>query len=115
MMLAEFFDGDSRNGFLDALRDLAAGSAITGGRPFLSMSHQDQLDVLTSLDAQAFPDPATRAEPSTVAGRFFRQLKELVVSGYYTSEVGATMELHVPPFGEFRGDVPLVDVERSWA
>ncbi|MEM6285778.1 MAG: gluconate 2-dehydrogenase subunit 3 family protein [Bacteroidota bacterium] len=47
---------------------------------------------------------------------FYRQLKELTVAGYYTSEVGATQELQwlaVP--GRYDADVPLSEVGRAWA
>ncbi|MEM1118395.1 MAG: gluconate 2-dehydrogenase subunit 3 family protein, partial [Bacteroidota bacterium] len=47
---------------------------------------------------------------------FYRQLKELTVAGYYTSEVGATQELQwlaVP--GRYDADVPLSAVGRAWA
>lgn len=47
---------------------------------------------------------------------FFGTLKELTVAGYYTSEVGATQELHWNPTpGEYRPDVPFTEVGRTWA
>jgi hypothetical protein len=47
---------------------------------------------------------------------FFRSLKELTLVGYYTSEVGATRELHhVPVPGRYDGCVPLAQVGRTWA
>jgi hypothetical protein len=47
---------------------------------------------------------------------FFRSLKELTLVGYYTSEVGATRELHHAPVpGRFDGCVPLAQVGRTWA
>lgn len=48
-------------------------------------------------------------------GAFFRTLKELVVVGYYTSEVGATQELAVNPMGAWRADIPYAEVGKSWA
>ena len=47
---------------------------------------------------------------------FFRQLKELTLAGYYTSEAGATEELQwqAAP-GRFDADVPLAEVGRAWA
>lgn len=47
---------------------------------------------------------------------FFRQLKELTLAGYYTSEVGATQELQweAAP-GRYESDLPLSDVGRAWA
>ncbi|HEX6069127.1 MAG TPA: gluconate 2-dehydrogenase subunit 3 family protein [Longimicrobiaceae bacterium] len=46
---------------------------------------------------------------------FFRTLKELVLVGYYTSEVGATQELRVNPMGTWLGDIPYADVKQAWA
>ena len=46
---------------------------------------------------------------------FFRMLKELVVVGYYTSEVGATQELKATPFGVWLADIPYAQVGRAWS
>ena len=47
---------------------------------------------------------------------FFRQLKELTLAGYYTSEVGATQELQwLAAPGRWDADVPLSEVGRAWA
>jgi hypothetical protein len=46
---------------------------------------------------------------------YFRMLKDLVLVGYYTSEVGATQELRANPMGVFRSDVPYAEVGRAWS
>jgi gluconate 2-dehydrogenase gamma chain len=46
---------------------------------------------------------------------FFRRFKELVVVGYYTSELGATQELRENPMGTWRPDMPYSEVGRAWA
>lgn len=46
---------------------------------------------------------------------FFRTFKELTVVGYYTSRVGATEELRMPPMGSWHGDIPYAQVGRAWA
>ena len=47
---------------------------------------------------------------------FFRQLKELTLAGYYTSEAGATQELQwLAAPGRYDADVPLAEVGRAWA
>jgi gluconate 2-dehydrogenase gamma chain len=47
---------------------------------------------------------------------FFRTMKELTVLGYYTSDVGATVELrHEPVPGHYDGCVPFAQVGRTWA
>jgi len=46
---------------------------------------------------------------------FFRRLKELVLIGYYTSEIGATEELEPNPMGGWEPDVPYREIGHSWA
>ena len=47
---------------------------------------------------------------------FYRQVKELTVAGYYTSEVGATQELQFNAvMGRYDADVPLAEIGRAWA
>jgi gluconate 2-dehydrogenase gamma chain len=48
-------------------------------------------------------------------GSFFRTLKELVLVGYYASEVGASQELRVNPMGPWRADIVYSEIGRSWA
>jgi gluconate 2-dehydrogenase gamma chain len=47
---------------------------------------------------------------------FFRTMKELTIVGYYTSEVGATVELrHEAVPGRYQGCVPFTEIGRAWA
>jgi hypothetical protein len=47
---------------------------------------------------------------------FFRRLREMVVTGYFISEIGATWALeYLPVPGRFEGDVPLRPGQRAWA
>jgi hypothetical protein len=67
--------------------------------------------VLEALDREAFAGRADPLKPS-----FFRTFKELTLVGYYTSEIGATRELHHAPVpGRYDGCVPLAQVGRTWA
>lgn len=70
----------------------------------------------TAQPPSASVDGATAtARRELSSGWFFRRLKELTVLGYYTSQIGATKELHVSPMGPFQGDIPYRRVGRSWA
>lgn len=47
---------------------------------------------------------------------FFKLMKELTVSGYFISEIGATQALaYLPIPGQFLGDVPLKPGQKAWA
>ncbi|HUG39845.1 MAG TPA: gluconate 2-dehydrogenase subunit 3 family protein [Longimicrobiales bacterium] len=55
-------------------------------------------------------------EPRRAELPFFRTMKELTVVGYYTSEVGATVELrHEAVPGRHEGCIPYERVGRTWA
>ena len=47
---------------------------------------------------------------------FLKQLKQFVITGYFTSEIGATQALaYLPLPGQFIGDVPLKEGQKAWA
>ena len=69
---------------------------------------------------QTDADPADAGLPEAVRAElksewFWRRMKELTLTGYYTSQVGATQELKVNPMGAWKGDVPYTTLGRSWA
>lgn len=47
---------------------------------------------------------------------FFQKMKELTVTGYFTSEIGATKALaYLPIPGKFEGCIPLKAGQKAWA
>ena len=47
---------------------------------------------------------------------FFQRMKELTVTGYFTSEIGATKALaYLPIPGKFEGCIPLKAGQKAWA
>ena len=93
-LLAESYSAEERERFVAGLGELER--ALQASPP------DQQRAQLERLDREAQP--------------FFRSLKELTLVGYYTSEVGATRELHHAPVpGRFDGCVPLAQVGRTWA
>jgi len=48
--------------------------------------------------------------------KFFDTLRQLTVTGYFTSEIGATKALEYLPIpGKFMGDVPMTPGQKAWA
>jgi hypothetical protein len=61
-------------------------------------------------------DGATEEVRTEIAsGWFWRRIKEVTLVGYYTSQPGATKELHVNPMGIWKGDMPYHAGDREWA
>ena len=133
-ILAESYSPLERKRFLEGLAEVDARAARASGRPFLQGAVGDQRVLLEQLDREALasapvpvsPTLASPPVPLSTTWRggtrdeltvlFFRTMKELTLVGYYTSEIGATRELHhVPVPGRYDGCVPLAQVGRTWA
>jgi hypothetical protein len=89
-MLAEWFEADAREAFLQGLVALDARSVTTFGTPFLELDDSRQAVLLLGMDAEV---TALRDAGISTDEHFFQQMKWLTLYGYYTSEVGATEEL----------------------
>ncbi len=111
-MLTDFYPPARRDRFVAGLASVDARAERVSGRRFVELPPPQQLELMTALNREAFqPSDGSRGE----ADSFFRTFKELVVVGYYTSEVGATKELRANPIGPWRADIPYADVGRSWS
>ncbi len=103
--LLRFRRGD---GSLDHVTWLAAEMERRAGMDFLMAAPDARVAALTALDAEAC-GPEVKTHP-------WRTLKELILTGYYTSEVGGAQELRfelVP--GRFDPDLPLQPGDRAWS
>jgi hypothetical protein len=78
-------------------------------QPFSKCSAEQQLLLLTELEqSKGGFDANDRAQ--------FKQLKALVIFGYYTSEVGVTQEqAYLPIPGGFKGSISYDSVGKAWA
>jgi len=108
-LLSDHYPATERDRFLAGLADVDARAQSAHGQPFRQCSPEQRIALLGEMDARAFA--SSRGED----GWFFRRLKELTIVGYYTSEFGAMQELHVSPFGAYRGDIPYASVGRAWS
>lgn len=121
-LLADVESSENAGRFLDAFDELPEG-------------HPDDLPAIERLDKRAYSEDGTGAASGdettdgtddetvdeTTDGSddetadhiwTWRRLKEWTLVGYYTSEEGACHELHIMPYGPFRGDTP---VTKTWA
>lgn len=110
LMLTDWFPDDDRTAFLDGLNDAEAFCKQRFGKHFRECSESEQNRILTDLEEASF-----REEAKSPRADFFRSMKELTLLGYYTSEIGATQELHLNPMGTFNGCIPFSETGRAYS
>ncbi len=88
LMLADWFSDSERENFISGMREFAAGAIEKYGRKFAELT--------ASQKDQYFGELLAKAEGGATSPRtpFVVLMKRLTIFGYYTSELGATTELH---------------------
>lgn len=102
MILSDWSDDRSRDGFLQGLAAVDELSRESFGQDFIGCSPAQQAEILRLLgegmarDAQkiaANPRGGRGGLPEPY-GNFYFTFRQLVLTGYFTSEVGAAQQLH---------------------
>jgi glucoside 3-dehydrogenase (cytochrome c) hitch-hiker subunit len=91
VMLADWADDEQRQMFTSGLANVDERSRTTFGKSFVGCTPEQQAEVLEDLDYELARLRDTKSDTSK---NFFQAMKWLTLTGYYTSEVGATSELH---------------------
>ena len=84
------------------------------GKSFVDATPEERLALLTRIDGEAQHYTWTRkdGDPS----HYFRMLKELTLTGYFTSEIGYTQAMrYVETPGRFDPCIAYAPGERAWA
>ncbi|MFT4604428.1 MAG: gluconate 2-dehydrogenase gamma chain [Rhodothermales bacterium] len=119
MLLEHFSDDEARREVRGQLADLGAWLSDHGADRLGDLDTAAAKELMQALDQQAFPGEGLVAIgliglPGGETA-LLRRLKPWTVAGYYTSQIGATMELHQSPLGSYKGDVPMSEVGKAWA
>jgi hypothetical protein len=88
MMLSGWFSAAERGRFLSGMHEFSAGARQKYGKDFAALSAIQQDEYVGELLRAAESAPASAHAPFVVL------MKRLTIFGYYTSELGATIELH---------------------
>ncbi len=91
VMLADWGDDEQRQVFAAGLANVDERSRASFGKDFVACTAQQQTEILTDLDYELARLRDTKSDTSK---NFFQGIKWLTLTGYYTSEVGASSELH---------------------
>jgi len=91
VMLAEWADDEQRQTFTAGLANVDERSRASFGKDFIGGTPPQQTEILEDLDYELARLRDTKSDTSK---NFFQSIKWLTLTGYYTSEVGATTEQH---------------------
>jgi len=98
LMLTEWYDEPERTRFTSGLADVDVRTTALFGKNFVDASPAQQAEILIDL-GEFMSAKAVRARDSGADGApppddFYPMLRQLTLNAYYTSEAGATQELH---------------------
>jgi len=114
LLATDIYTEEDQKRWQEGIAQMNADSQEKFGTDFASATVEQQTELLTEYDQQVFSPNADRS-----GGRpFFGDFKQLVVTGFCTSELGATQHLQyeaVP--GDYSGCVPIEEAGRgvTWA
>ena len=100
LVLTECYDVPERTHFLDGLSDVDAQSRTLFNKNFTDCSTEQKGKLLTELGAKMLEGtvPSSRRRsvqrPAPPKTNFYADFRRLALTAYYTSEPGATQELH---------------------
>ncbi len=101
LMCVGYLKVDEHDLILGGLDELDNRSTGAHGRPFSKLSPEDQDALLKAI----------AVEPQGKLSRFFRQMRELTILGYFTSEEVGKHVLHYNPVpGGFEACIPISEV-----
>lgn len=110
LMLTDWHDETDKNRFLAGLTETDEMAQSANGSSFVDNTEDQQIALLTEMEDAALSGGRSSDKP------FFSMMKELTLTGYYTSEIGASQELkYVHTAGEYRGDVPYSEVGKAYS
>jgi len=98
LMLTEWYDEAERGLFLSGLADVDSRSRARFANDFVDCTSHQQSDILTALGSAMAEErkenaPRLRGR-GAMPSNFYAMFRYLMLTAYYTSEAGATQELH---------------------
>jgi hypothetical protein len=99
LMLTEWYDDRDRSRFLHGLADVDVRTQALFSKNFTEASSAQQAEILVALGGRMAGNAGRMRDPredsdSLPDADFYRMLRRLTLTAYYTSEAGATQELH---------------------
>ncbi|WP_232074132.1 gluconate 2-dehydrogenase subunit 3 family protein [Spirosoma aureum] len=134
ILLKDCYKPEDQQRFLEGLTQTNKLSQDAYGKAFVQLDPAQRIEVVKKLEAEAKQQLAQMASAKAAAKvensqadlqmpdskkrytPFFTILKDLTLTGYFTSEIGATQALeYVAVPGRYDGCVPLKAGQKAWA
>ncbi len=101
-VMRDCYPKEDQEKFYSGLTQLNTESRTKFSKSFVELDNAQKIDMVKATTTGNKP--------------FFLRMKELTVTGYFTSEIGATKALEYLPIpGRFEGCVPLKPGQKAWA
>ncbi|SDG95279.1 gluconate 2-dehydrogenase subunit 3 family protein [Chitinophaga filiformis] len=116
VMLNDCYKAEDQKVVLDGLKKIDEASEKQFKKPFVDLSDEQKNTVLTAIDKERVDYNKRENKKEGDPTHYFQILKELTLTGYFTSEPGATKALrYVPVPGKFEGCIPYKKGDKAWA
>lgn len=101
---------------LQGLNDLDIRAAQAFSNPFQAAKTEEKLALLQTLQTEAEAYYLSMEGEEEIAPHYFQIIKELTLSGYFTSEIGMTQAREYLPLpGKFKACIPYNEGTKVWA
>lgn len=114
VMVNDCYEEKNQIIFMEGMKKIEEASQKMNQKSFMTSSAEERHKLLVALDAEAkaYQKNATSEDPK----HYFSMIKQLTLTGFFTSEVGATKALrYVAVPGRYDGSAPYVKGEKAWA
>jgi Gluconate 2-dehydrogenase subunit 3 len=101
-VMRDCYEKADQEKFYAGLEKLNEDSKTKFGKNFVSLSNEQKIEMID--------------DASIYNKAFFKQMRELTVTAYFTSKIGATQALAYDPIpGRFDGCSPMTKEQKTWA
>lgn len=117
VMVRDCYDEKNQQIFMEGMRALQfKESKAKIGKSFMEANAQERHDLISAIDKEV-QDLKIKADKNAGTPKhYFTMIKELTLTGFFTSEVGATKALrYIAIPGRYEGCVPYAKGDKAWA
>ncbi len=122
IMVSDCYEEKDQAIFVEGIKKLDEAAKQLNGKGFMESTPEQRNTLLVALDKEAKEQAAKAADEKKTnptkefPKHYFTMMKQLTLSGFFTSEVGATKALrYVAVPGKYEGCVPYKKGDKAWA